>query len=87
MATSDTVDNSSPQKTDEIKPNLFITVYGGKKAEVDQSFKNHIGEDNSHSYQTWVNISILKRFGNLFGGVLRVPGELLISCLLWQLLS
>ncbi|MDF1541426.1 MAG: hypothetical protein P1Q69_21180 [Candidatus Thorarchaeota archaeon] len=74
LATSDTVDNSSSQKTDEIEPDLFITVYGGKKVEVDRSFKNHIGEDDSHSYQTWVNISVLKRFGNLFGGSVESAG-------------
>ncbi len=67
---------------DEVKPDLFISVFGGKKDDVNDALQQHIGED-AHYYQTWVNVSAMRRLGFLFvGGVESAGGVFDILCVL-----
>ncbi len=67
-------DETSTQVADKEEPDLFITVYGGKKDEVDQSFKEHTEIPDAHSYQTWISVSVLRRFARLFSGSVESAG-------------
>ncbi|MHA1906942.1 MAG: hypothetical protein ACW98Y_06585 [Candidatus Thorarchaeota archaeon] len=72
-------EKSEPQ---EIDADLFVTVYGEKEEEVLDSLVSHIGEDETHHYHTWVNVSALRRIGFLFeGGVESAGGIFDILCL------
>lgn len=74
MSESDTNENKDEHTTETFQPDLFVTVYGGKKDDVTQSFMGRSDEEGTHVYSTWVNIAVLKRFGNLFGGSVESAG-------------
>ena len=76
---------SAPEEkpvSQDLDADLFITVYGEKKEEVMDSLASHLGEDETHSYHTWVNVSALRRIGFLFeGGVESAGGIFDLLCL------
>ncbi len=64
------------------KADLYISVFGGKKDDVSDALQQTIGED-AHYYQTWVNVSVMRRLGFLFvGGVESAGGIFDILCVL-----
>jgi hypothetical protein len=77
---------SAPEEKSEsqdIEADLFVTVYGEKKEEVLDSLTSHLGEEDTHHYHTWVNVSALRRIGFLFeGGVESAGGIFDILCLI-----
>ncbi|MFW9921490.1 MAG: hypothetical protein ACFFED_17960 [Candidatus Thorarchaeota archaeon] len=71
---------TAPEKKDA---DLFISVFGGKKDDVSDALKQTIGEEDAHYYQTWVNVSVMRRLGFLFvGGVESAGGIFDILCVL-----
>ncbi|MCK5239038.1 MAG: hypothetical protein KAR33_05785 [Candidatus Thorarchaeota archaeon] len=67
----------------DIEADLFISVFGEKKEEVSESLAGHLGEEDTHLYQTWVNVSAMRRLGFLFeGGVESAGGVFDILCVL-----
>jgi hypothetical protein len=64
-------------------PQLKITIYGGKKKEVEESIKQHlVHPEDAHLYNTWVNIAIMRRLAFLFkGGVESAGGIFEILCM------
>jgi hypothetical protein len=70
----DVADNKDEHANETFQPDLFVSVYGGKKDDVTRSFMGMSDEDNSNVYGTWVNIAVLKRFGTLFGGSVESAG-------------
>ncbi len=67
---------------EEKEADLFISVFGGKKDDVSDALQQNLGED-PHYYQTWVNVSIMRRLGFLFvGGVESAGGIFDILCVL-----
>ncbi|MHA2423619.1 MAG: hypothetical protein ACXAEF_02455 [Candidatus Thorarchaeota archaeon] len=73
-------EKSEPQ---DIDADLYISVYGEKQEEVQDSLMSHLGEDETHLYHTWVNVSALRRLGFLFeGGVESAGGIFDILCML-----
>jgi hypothetical protein len=74
LSKSDVADNKDEHATETSQPDLFVSVYGGKKDDVTRSFMRMSDDDNTHVYSTWVNIAVLKRFGNLFGGSVESAG-------------
>jgi hypothetical protein len=65
---------------DDKESDLFVSVFGGKKDDVSEALQKHIGED-AHYYQTWVNVSVMRRLGFLFvGGVESAGGIFDILC-------
>lgn len=56
-------------------PDLRVTVYGGNREEVKQSIETQLGPDTRY-YQTWITLSILKRFGFVFEGGVESSGSL-----------
>ncbi len=68
MSESDANDNKDEHTTEQLQPNLFVTVYGGKRDDMVQSFIERSDEEVTRVYSTWVNVGALKRFGSLFGG-------------------
>ncbi len=68
MVTPESAEQAATVETDIEEPDVFISVYGGKKDEVDKSFKRNLNIQGAHSYHTWISVSLLKRFGNFFSG-------------------
>lgn len=70
---------TAPEKKEA---DLFISVFGGKKDDVSDALQQTIGED-AHYYQTWVNVSVMRRLGFLFvGGVESAGGVFDVLCLI-----
>ncbi len=67
----------------EFEPTLWVSVFGGKKEKVQDSLKNHLGPDeDTHSYSTWINVSVMRRLGFLFvGGVESSGGIFDLLCM------
>ncbi|MHA1904907.1 MAG: hypothetical protein ACXADL_09885 [Candidatus Thorarchaeota archaeon] len=62
-------DETIPASSPKFVPTLTMVVYGGKKDDVTESLNRTVGEsDATHAYQTWVNVSALRRLGLLFQG-------------------
>ncbi len=74
MSESDVNDKKDEHKAEKFQPDLFVTIYGGKKDDVTQSFMGRSDEESTHVYSTWVNIGVMKQFGNLFGGSVESAG-------------
>ena len=74
MSESDVNDKKDDHTIERFQPDLFVTVYGGKKDDVTRAFMGRSDEGSSHVYRTWVNLAVLKRFGNLFGGSVESAG-------------
>lgn len=74
---------SASEENKEFEADLFVTVYGEKKEEVKDSLASHLGEEDTHYYETWVNVSAMRRLGFLFvGGVESAGGIFDILCVL-----
>jgi len=70
---------SAPEKQEA---DLYISVFGGKKDDVSDALQQNLGED-PHYFQTWVNVSIMRRLGFLFvGGVESAGGVFDVLCVL-----
>ena len=67
---------------------LRVSVYGGKKKEVFDSIKRHLGvSEETELYHTWINVSAMKRLAFLFeGGVESAGGITEIVCMFAVLL-
>jgi len=73
----------SAPEGNEIEPDLYISIYGGKKEEVTENLNKHLDEEGTQQYQTWLNVSVMRRLGFLFtGGVESAGGVFDILCVL-----
>ena len=69
MTTVDTTNDTEESVKNEAEPDFFISVYGGGGIHtIGESYQKHVEDPDAHMYRTWVNVSILKRIGNLFSG-------------------
>ncbi|MHA1480129.1 MAG: hypothetical protein ACTSQZ_01730 [Candidatus Thorarchaeota archaeon] len=74
---------AAPVDNSELEPTLWVSVFGGNKDEVQETLKTHLGEEDSHLYQTWVNVAVMRRLGFLFvGGVESSGGLFDVLCLI-----
>lgn len=73
----------SAPEGNEIETDLFVSIYGGKKEEVTENLAQHMDEDGTQQYQTWLNVSVMRRLGFMFtGGVESAGGIFDILCVL-----
>ena len=74
---------AAPNEENELEPTLWVAVFGGKKDIVQESLNKHLDSgDDPHLYNTWVNISAMRRLGFLFvGGVESAGGIFDILCM------
>lgn len=73
----------SAPEVNEIKSDLFVSVYGGKKNEVTENLAQHLDKEGTQQYQTWVNVSVMKRLSFMFvGGVESAGGIFDVLCVL-----
>ncbi len=71
MAAADSTNDivTDEPATRELEPDFFISVYGGgEMCTINESYQKHVDDSDAHMYRTWVNVSLLKRLGNLFSG-------------------
>ncbi|MDF1541427.1 MAG: hypothetical protein P1Q69_21185, partial [Candidatus Thorarchaeota archaeon] len=67
----------------EIETDLYISIYGGKKEEVTENLAKHLDAEGTSQYQTWVNVSVMRRLGFIFsGGVESAGGIFDVLCVL-----
>ncbi|MFW9909046.1 MAG: hypothetical protein ACFFEF_10755 [Candidatus Thorarchaeota archaeon] len=76
MAAPDSDDSHvSNDYSSTLDPDFFISVYGGRKSDVEESLKKHLApEEDAHLYQTWVNVSLIRRVGGIFSGSVESAG-------------
>lgn len=74
---------AAPNEESELEPTLWVSVFGGKKDIVQLSLNTHLGDGNdAHMYNTWVNVSAMRRLGFLFvGGVESAGGIFDLLCM------
>ncbi|MHA1637487.1 MAG: hypothetical protein ACTSUB_05675 [Candidatus Thorarchaeota archaeon] len=67
----------------DLEPSLWVSIFGGKKEIVEESLNTQLGDEgDAHMYNTWVNVSAMRRLGFLFvGGVESAGGVFDILCM------